>query len=361
MTRNRPLLALVISICALAAPAAAHASFPGKNGPLIVAIADDCQSFNRYLARIPWRGGDPVSITERCDPAAGDDPAQHAPGYFHPDAAPDGRSILAGRNGPEAGFVTLRPDGSDLTPVPLPTGVAKNGLGSMPAPSFARTGRKFAFEADHYRDGHDVEPLWEVRLDGSGARRIRKAMDCNPGNNCSTMDNPRLSPDGKLIAVEVTSYVYKPSKPRAMKSGIWLVLSKNGKPVRRLTKHGFDVDWSPDGRNIVYRTHYQQQEVGGGASGGNLYVVSRDGKRKRTLVHRHGIAETQPAWSPDGRWITWVSMDFTGGDVGFDVFPSLWTVRASGGRPRLIQKLPEPYVEEGEFSAPQLTWLPAPN
>lgn len=358
MIRTRSLL-LVVLACTLAVPAAAHASFPGKNGPLVVALADDCQSFGRYLARIPWRGGEPVSITERCDPAGGDDPAQQAPNYLTPDAAPDGRSVLAVRNGTDAdpGFVTLAPDGTGLAPVTMPAGVPAHGLGSMPPPSFAPNGRKFAFEADHHQNGYDVEPLWEVQLDGSGFRQIRKAPECGGGKTCSIFENPRWSPDGKLIAVEVITY--RPEKSGALKPGIWLIRARDGKPVRRLAKHGFDVDWSPNGRNIVYRTHYQQREVEGGASGGNLYVVSRDGKRRRTLVHRHDIAETQPTWSPDGRWITWVSLDFTGGDVGFDVFPSLWTIRVSGGRPKRIQELPEPYVEEGMYSAPHLTWLPA--
>ena len=86
--------------------------------------------------------------------------------------------------------------------------------------------------------------------------------------------------------------------------------------------------------------------------------MSRDGRRRRKLVHRHAVAATQPAWSPNGRWIAWVSLDVSAGDVGFDVFPRLWIVRAGGGRPRQIQELPRPDVEEGDFNAPQLTWLP---
>lgn len=335
-------------------PAGAQASFPGKHGRLVLSL-DNCE-FNRYLATVPWKGGELTPITELCDPQSEDEDFPSS--FAFPEAAPDGRSILAVQNDAPDYFGTLNPDGSGLTPLTLPAGV-NSDFGSMP--SFAPNGRRFAFEADRYQRGYDQEPLREVQLDGSASRVIRKAAACKKGENCATFENPRWSPDGKLIAVEVSAYVYKPRKPGAIASGIWLIRAKDGKLVRRLTKHGTDVDWSPDGKQIVYRTHYQQREIEGGASGGNMYLVSRDGKRKRKLVHRHDIAETQPTWSPDGRWIAWVSMDFSSGDVGFDVFPSLWHIRVNGGKPKRIQKLPEPYVEEGEFEAPQLTWLPAPN
>lgn len=52
-----------------------------------------------------------------------------------------------------------------------------------------------------------------------------------------------------------------------------------------------------------------------------------------------------------------MSLDFSKGDVGFDVFPSLWSVRAKGGKPKRIKQLEKPYVEEGYFHAPELTWL----
>jgi Tol biopolymer transport system component len=88
--------------------------------------------------------------------------------------------------------------------------------------------------------------------------------------------------------------------------------------------------------------------------------VRASGKGARRLVHRRRLAEIAPTWSPDGRWIAWISLRFGKGDVGFDVKPSLWRVRAGGGRPRRITALPAPTVEEGEFLAPRLAWQALP-
>lgn len=348
----RLLLVVSLACTALAAPAA-DASFPGKNGALVLSL-ESCY-FSRYLVKVPWRGGDLVPITDPC-PADAED-GDPIPSFGFPDAGPSGELILAARSGPERGLVTLKPDGSALSPVALPPEVDPL-YASFAAPSLAPDGSRFALETDRYRNGYDQEALWEVRLDGSGGRQIQPPADCGPGKNCAIAENPRWSPDGKLIAVEVSAYIRKPRARDAVRPGIWLIRARDGKLVRRLTRHGGDVDWSPDGKRIVYRTYYEQRETEGGASGGNLYVVSRDGRRRRKLVHRHGIAETQPTWSPDGRWIAWVSLEFTSGDVAFDVMPSLWRVRAHGGRPKRIQDLPRPWVEEGEYEAPQLTWLP---
>jgi len=46
--------------------------------------------------------------------------------------------------------------------------------------------------------------------------------------------------------------------------------------------------------------------------------------------------------------------------VAFDVKPSLWRVRAGGGRPRRLTGLPSPSVEEGEFLEPRLAWQRLP-
>ena len=84
--------------------------------------------------------------------------------------------------------------------------------------------------------------------------------------------------------------------------GLWLVRVAGGEPVRRLVP-GYDLefDWSPAGGSLVYATRYSPR-LGrqGGASGGDLHVVSVDRKQRRELVRRGGTAEVSPAWSPDG-------------------------------------------------------------
>ena len=138
-------------------------------------------------------------------------------------------------------------------------------------------------------------------------------------------------------------------------SGLWLIRARDGNPVRRVAgARALDPDWSPDGRRIVFRTVYGQREDGR-TIGGPLRR-SRDGKRRRQLVHREDIAETTPSWSPNGRWIAWISLRFLGGDEPSAVIPSIWRVRAHGGRLRKTRQLPEPNLEPGPLpSMPHLT------
>ena len=160
----------------------------------------------------------------------------------------------------------------------------------------------------------------------------------------------------------VQSRVYNRRARVPVKPGIWLMRAADGRLVRRVAKHGDWVDWSPDGRFLVYGTPFRQKiERTGGASGGNLYVVDRRGRRTRTLVHRENIAETEPTWSPDGRSISFVSFRFGAGDVSSRIQASLWRVRASGGTPRWVQTLPSPEVEEAWYDVPTLAWLPQPR
>lgn len=351
-------LLLALAVVCLAAPAAG-ASFPGRNDDLVVAV-EGCDRYHRYLATTPWTGGPLIPITEQCAQAD----ATGNPGIevHSPDASPDGQTIIASqeedRYAPESSFrrffTTLRPDGSARQYLQFPAGIDYAG-----GASFSPRGDRYAFDDDgRYSDSS----IWATKLDGSDAWRIRKSTECGPPerNNCVAFLNPRWSPDGKLIAVVVENRQYNLREPFPVEPGIWLMRARDGRLMRRVAKHGGWVDWSPDGSKLVYGTPYRRS--GTRASGGNLYVVSRNGGKARELVHRDAIAETDPAWSPDGRWISWISLRFEGGgDVFWTIKASLWRVRARGGRPQRIRSLPRVGVEEGEYNAPQLTWLPRPR
>ena len=347
MTRISTKLILVLALFA-SMPTTAHTAFPGENGPFVLSIENCSIYFTRYLVKLPPGGGELTPVTEKCvgEPDEDDLP----PSYSFPEGGPGGETLLAHRTRPDPGYVTMGVDGSSETAVPLPLGTEAF---SLSPPAFSPNGRRLAFESDRYVDGYDTQPLWSVRLDGTDARKVRRAQRCGRGRSCNVFENPHWSPDGKLIAVNVDAW----GKDPGLKPGLWLLRAKDGRVVRRLVKKQVaSMDWSPDGRRVVYATQYYHGEEAE-ASGGNLYVVNRDGTGRRTLVHRHKIAETQVVWSPDGRRIAWISLEFTDGDVSFDVFPKLWTIPAKGGSRKLVKELPQPYVEEGDWQAPHLTWL----
>lgn len=336
-----------------------QASFPGGNGKLVVSV-EGCDRYHRYLAATPWTGGALTPITETC--AQADQSGARDIDVTSPDASPDGTLVIARQMdswyapeyGSESQFTTVRPDGTDRRLLPFPEGT---GFGDDP--SFSPRGDRFAFGSGGYDDS---AAIWATNLDGSRTWPIRATRDCGPPErtNCVDFLEPRWSPDGKLIATVVRQRGYSLKEGFPVKAGIWLIRARDGKLVRRVAKHGGWVDWSPDGSKLVYGTSYHR--AGTRAAGGNLYIVSRKGGHAREFVHREAIAETDPAWSPDGRWISWVSLRFDGGgDVYWRIHASLWRKRVSGGRPQRLATLPSPDVEEAEYNPPELTWLPEPR
>src|SRR5262249_37748544 len=74
---------------------------------------------------------------------------------------------------------------------------------------------------------------------------------------------------------------------------------------------------SPDGKKLAFSalTH--------------LYTLDLPGGKPERLVKGDGT-QFQPAWSPDGKWITYVSWTAEGGQ--------LWKIRAEGGTPQQLSK-----------------------
>jgi Tol biopolymer transport system component len=333
------------ALAAAALPSSAPAAPPGENGPFFLSL-NKCSSYASYLARMPSRGGELTALTPACDDNQG--PTAYRD-VRSPEASPNGRRIVAFQQATDlSGFLSLNPDGTDQRLMPVaPSDDFQFSWGMHP--SFAPDGNRFVF------DDATGRRLWRGRLTTGSVRVLHEGLRC--GRRYMQLEWPRWSPDGKLIALRVGVPCKRRTKPN--RTGIWLMRVSDGKFIRRLAGgHVGDMDWSPTGRQLVYATSHLQRESEGGASGGNLYIVSRRGGKARKLVHRHHIAETNATWSPDGRWIAWVSLEYGAGDVGFDVEASIWRVRATGGRLQRLAALPDPYVEEGDFHAPELTWLP---
>lgn len=298
----RPLLVLLATLL-LAAPA--NASFSGHNGDLVVSLnaGGGCE-IGANLFRETLSGKE----TQLTDVCATEDDLDHSIG--EQTAMPDGSAVLAVLD-------------DDIVLVPLGgSAPTKVGTGSGPLSVFPDGQSYLSGRRQVFFDGRP--PVTTL------ARGAKHAV---------------LSPDGRWAAAR-------------RGNGLWLYSIRTAQPIRKLAKAYATVDWSPDSRRLVYATDYQQREVEGGASGGNLFVVGRDGKHRRSLVHREDIAETHPAWSPDGKSVAWVSLGFSAGDVGFRISPSLWRVSVRTGKRTRIAKLAQPFNEEGYYHAPELTWLP---
>ena len=97
-----------------------------------------------------------------------------------------------------------------------------------------------------------------------------------------------------------------------------------GTPRVFLSDNAVSVAWSPDGASIVYHTY---------GDGDPVFVADRNGANPRQIFHREaGWHNHFLTWSPDGRWIYFVS------GIKATAESEVWRIKPSGGEPeRLTQ------------------------
>jgi Tol biopolymer transport system component len=333
-----PILALLMLVPA----GVADATFPGRNGKLAIRT-ERCGGETQTQIRGYSLAGRDLGPIVPCRPDGPED--EPGPDVYAPDWSADGSRLLFGE-GYEQKLATVAADGGDYREIPFttPDEYAEPYHGMSLAPD----GRHLAVSRGHN--------LYTLALDGNEVKRLREHTKCKDAGYCVWYHQPRWSPDGRRIAAVVGS-----ASPRVIRPGIWIFDAQTGAKVRRISSRGTEPDWSPDGRRLLFRSDYQQREIRGGASGGNIFVARANGKGDpRRVVHRENIAEIQPVWAPNGLSFAWVSLRFGAGDVSFSVKPSLWRKRL-GGKARRIVNLPQPYVEEGFWTHPDLAWQPLPR
>jgi Tol biopolymer transport system component len=194
---------------------------------------------------------------------------------------------------------------------------------------------------------------------------------CCGGSDLSDYDTRLVAPDGsgaKLFRTGGDRVSFSPDGRRllwgsAFGDGLFTMRADGRGRQRRLADNGgYDADWSPTGRSIIF-VRYRESEVesreelwiraGGvgrrlvagsdpawsvrgeiafGNTTGGIDVIRPDGTGPRALVHRGA----DPDWSPDGR------------RVAYGASGRIWTVRADGnGRRRLPRGQSPAYSPDG--------------
>ena len=92
---------------------------------------------------------------------------------------------------------------------------------------------------------------------------------------------------------------------------LW-VMSFDGSHRRQITHAGahadFDPDWSPDGKNIVFRTERGRYDSNNNGAQG-IFVVNTTTLRERQIQPRTG--GLFPAWAPSGKRIAFTGLNPT--------------------------------------------------
>jgi len=209
-------------------------------------------------------------------------------------------------------------------------------------------GRRVAFVVTTASEKTDeyLSNIWIVDTAGGEPRRF----SAGPKRDSA----PRWSPDGTRLA-------FVSERPDSRRPQLFVMPSEGGEPVRvtevRSGIHGLGAAvWSPDGTRLTFTarvgeegsddaprsrparliTTLKHKLEGEGFTSdqrAHVFVVSADGGEPRQLTSGD-YPHAWPTWSPDGRWIAFVSErhDTRDDDWASDV----WVVPSKGGDPRRL-------------------------
>jgi hypothetical protein len=144
--------------------------------------------------------------------------------------------------------------------------------------------------------------IYVMDADGSDQRRLTSS----PGEDI----DPVWSPDGRRVAF-ASARQQPPSTPDdPYRWDIW-VIDADGSNPRRVTfdGHASEPAWSPDGQSIAY---VSQRE-----DGSDIFVTGVDAFEPRNVSNTRSASERNPAWSPDGQSIVFVGSAY---DAVTDVY-----------------------------------------
>ena len=225
----------------------------------------------------------------------------------------DGKDIAVGT---ASGLYLVDADGTDL-----------RQAADLPSPRWIHwspDSTKIVFASRPNPGGHGRMDVYLLNL-GNGS-----VTNLTGGKGGEGVDyfSPRWSPDGTQLAFHSLD-----------EAGFHVMtIQPNGEGLRKVTDWAFQGEiffydvawppqWSPDGEQLVFFSFDEP----GVAFNADIFVVDRDGT-SRTNLTRNPAFDSDPAWSPDGKYIAFVSNRDGNGEI--------YVMRSDGSEPVNVSNSP---------------------